>query len=473
MHAVVSRGGRSGGLAGCSVAIAMSFAAPGHAADMAFGSTAGGAPVHRCDLDGFIELPSTDICFKIGGHARLVSGAIDKNWTGDDNYYIYNIAVDGYRAGSSGTLPNLIAGFQTQTFQTYGQGRVNFDARTRTEYGTVRAFVEAQADDDESRTGGGLDLRHAFVQFGNWTFGKTWSTFVDRDARIRRADPYKVVGDPSGSMRRSQVRFTQDFGGGISLALAAEDQEYNSPDAAIVGLGPYAPIAIPAATALSVVNDSSGMPDFVAALKWEREGVGSAQISGAVHQNKFAEQQTIGGVPVQSFSDDQFGFAALFGLALNVPTGAKDKFTFIAMYADGASNYQQDLFGTNTDVVWGRCGAVNCIVDNVTKASVNSSYTHYWTKTVSTTIGAGYGKTGYGATGTATAGVLGAPGVLNVSSFEGVANIQWEPVTNTTLLLDVHYGHVDYNGFDVNPVQPGIQDSQGAWTAILQFTREF
>ena len=99
--------------------------------------------------------------------------------------------------------------------------------------------------------------------------------------------------------------------------------------------------------------------------------------------------------------------------------------------------------------------------------------TMFFVPTVSTSIAAGFARTDYGAFGTATTGQLGAPGVLTVDSFEGLFNIQWEPVPRTSFLLDIHYGHIDYNGFDVNTVDPGIQDSQGAWAAVLEITRRF
>jgi len=429
--------------------------------------------VYRCSISGFIALPSSDICLKIGGHARLITAALDKHWLGTNSYFVRNIAVDGYRGASSGIIPTVNFGFQNQTLQMTAQGRINFDTRKATDHGVIRGFVEGQFRDNESRSGGAFSLRHAFVQFGNWTVGKTWSTFLNRDARIRRASPYKFVGDNSESIRLNQIRYTRRFAAGISLAVAVEDQDYNAPSAAVVGIGPFAPLAKPGVTSTSVVNGRNDLPNLVGALKWEDEGIGSAQISGVVRQNSFAEVQTIGGATAPSAYDSALGYGAQFSLALKAPTGKGDKVTFMAMYLGGASSYQQDLYGTGTEVVWGRCGATNCILDTVTKASISSSFTHYWTPTVSTTIAAGYAQTNYGALGTATTGQFGAPGILRVNSFEALFNIEWEPVQHTLFLLDLHYGHIDYNGFDLNVVDVGIQDSQGAWAAVLQITRRF
>src|SRR5690606_21389104 len=136
---------------------------------------------------GFLELPGTDICFKVGRFASLVVYASADQWDLANTGAAYGIVPDGH------TL--------TDTVGMYAYGRVNFDARTSTEYGTVRAYVELQAYDNDTRTGGSLDLRHAFVQFGNWTFGKTWSTFLNLDSSPVYSDAFTVTGD--NYMRRN------------------------------------------------------------------------------------------------------------------------------------------------------------------------------------------------------------------------------------------------------------------------------
>ncbi len=40
-------------------------------------------------------------------------------------------------------------------------------------------------------------------------------------------------------------------------------------------------------------------------------------------------------------------------------------------------------------------------------------------------------------------------------------------------MLDVHYGHIDYNDFDLDPSIAGIQDAQGAWAGTLELTQRF
>lgn len=174
-------------------------------------------------------------------------------------------------------------------FQMYGYGRVNFDARTSTEYGTVRAFVEMQAYDDDARTGGPFELRHAFVQLGNWAFGKTWSVFLHLDSSPVYSDFVTVTGD--NYIRRNQIRYTQSFGNGLSTTIAIEDQNYDAPYA-LNATGIF--LTPPGAN--FVVNDRNDLPDVVANIFVEGEW-GNAQLSGALHSNKYREVDGAGLAP--------------------------------------------------------------------------------------------------------------------------------------------------------------------------------
>ncbi len=434
----------------------------------------GPMPVQRCTLDGFIQLPGSDVCLAISGYARLDVTAIDKNWLGTDGYEVDGIAVNGNSVAPSGVVPTTSTGFRDDTIEMYSEGRLSFDARSATDYGTVRAYVQAEVVDDESRSGGDVELRHAYVQFGNWLFGKTYSTILLSEAGPDYSDPYTVVGDNSTNIRRNQIRYTQPLGQDLSLRLAVEDQNYDTPTAAIVGLGPLMPLVAPGVTSYAVDNDANDWPDLVAALRWSRDGVGSWQVAGALHQNSFVEVPSFGNLPVPGAGDSDLGFALLFGLALDLPTGEGDTFTFLANYTDGASQYLQDVFGDSANITWGRCSPTsNCILDRVTKWSVVSSLTRAISAQWQATVGAGYAETNYGALGTATSGLLGAPGVLDVASLEIFANVVWNPVPKTTFMLDVHYGRIDFGGFDLDATLPGVQSAQGAWAATFEVTRRF
>jgi hypothetical protein len=399
----------------------------------------------------------------------------EDQWFGDEFYRPDFIVPDGH------TLVDRV--------QMYGQGRVNFDARTSTEYGTVRGFVEMQASDNDTRTGGGFALRHAFVQFGNWTFGKTWSTFLHLDSSASTTDPYVIIGD--NFMRRNQIRYTQSFGNGFSLAVALEDQNYTAPTA-VIGGGLY-PFIVPFAP-YAVVNDRQSMPDIVANIRVDGDW-GNAQLSGALHDNRFRMTTPLGGVPAGTAgqqTDSELGWALLFGLVVNAPSvGEGDFFSFKAIYTDGAHQYFQDSLGGAgaagagvANVVWGACNVFTltggCIIDQITTWSVLAGFTHNWTPTFNTTLGGGYGNV----TGPDVLTNLFAPFAFASDSsndfWQVYLDFAWTPVPRTTFAFDIVYGNADYelpqSGGCIGPVAVcgfPVNDNDGAFSAAFQVTRSF
>jgi Porin subfamily len=428
------------------------------AADMIMDMKAPREPVYRCDIVGFIELPGTDICFRIGGYAALEVYAFEDQWPPSVGA-AFGIIPDGH------TLED--------TFGMYAFTHVNFDARTQTEYGTVRAFIEGELTDNDTRTGGQFGLRHAFVQFGNWTFGKTWSTFLHLDSSPIYSDVVTVTGD--NYMRRSQIRYTQTFGEGWSVSVAIEDQNYDYPYA-LRATGAWAPVA-----ANAVVNDRNEAPDLVANIRADGDW-GNAQLAGALHRNEYREVNA-SGLPVNA-SDSDVGWALLGGAMINTPfSGEYDYFTIKGIYTNGATQYNQDNFLYSGNVVWGNCafpgGASDCIMDDVTTWSVLASHTHFWTYEVYTTIGAGYQNVEAPLT-SFNPFVASLASDFEMDTYEIFGNISWKPVPRTTFMLDLHYGHVDFNGAGTsggvfNPfiVDPAANDSQGAFLLALDIRRTF
>lgn len=441
-----------------------------NAADMIMDVKAPREPVYRCDITGFIELPGTDVCFKIGGYAGLEVYAFEDQWPPSVGA-AYGIIPDGH------VLEN--------TMGMYAFTHVNFDVRTATEYGTVRAFIEGELTDNDTRTGGSFGLRHAFIQFGNWTLGKTWSTFLHLDSSPIYSDVVTVTGD--NYMRRNQIRYTQTFGNGWSMAVSVEDQNYAYPYSlrATGLLGPVTAFCgVP--NGCAVVNNRNEVPDVVANLRVDGDW-GNAQLSGALHNNKFRDV-FFGAAPAPvpgNQTDSEIGWALLGGAMVKTPaTGEYDYFTLKGIYTNGATQYNEDNFLYTANTVWGACNrlvpaAGDCIVDTVTTWSVLASHTHFWTDRVYTTVGAGYQNV------TAPISAFN-PFVATLASdfemdtYEIFGNISWRPVAQTTFMLDVHYGHVDFNGagtaggvFNPFVVNPLADDSQGAFLVALDIRRSF
>jgi hypothetical protein len=146
-------------------AAGLCVAAGAQAADLPVQKAAPVEYVRICTAvgEGFFYIPGTDTCLRIGGRVRAERTAIETFDRRDDGI--------GFLA----------------------RGRLNVDARTQTEYGTLRAFLRYEitrstaayldsgsalngvGDPGQSRTGPNLD--RAFVQFGGLTAGRIQSFF--------------------------------------------------------------------------------------------------------------------------------------------------------------------------------------------------------------------------------------------------------------------------------------------------------
>src|SRR5690606_35246293 len=88
--------------------------------------------VRVCDAfgTGFFYIPGTETCLKVGGYARF--------------------QVDVNRGTGFGTGTNN----RTSDWDAMSRGQINFDARTETELGALRSFIDLRGDADNSSSAG-------------------------------------------------------------------------------------------------------------------------------------------------------------------------------------------------------------------------------------------------------------------------------------------------------------------------------
>lgn len=71
-----------------------------------------------------------------------------------------------------------------------------------------------------------LRIRHAYLNYGNWLIGQTWSNFAVPDYMPETVDALAYAG---GAVKRTpQVRYTAKFSPQTNLVVAAEDPKDNS-----------------------------------------------------------------------------------------------------------------------------------------------------------------------------------------------------------------------------------------------------
>jgi len=429
---------------------------------------------------GFYYIPGTDICLRVGGYV----------WS--------EYEVNDLGAGALSTTAGAIGGdFIRNRADDWTSFRVRFDmifdARTNTEYGTLRSYASVgwqwttnldgfQQQQLPATTGNyAWYYDRAFIQFAGLTFGYVGSFFD--------FDPSLVLSQQTSKSFKfaPAIAYTAQLGSGISASVSMEDSTTRRTHIQTTGVlagaftqgyfGPSSTInignnilVVPIALQNSgwAANSYAGqfMPDFIANLRVD-QAWGDAQVSGAIHQLK----ATLGGagqtlidsvgavapIPGLPLAKDKYGYAALAGINLKLPMlGAGDSFQVEGAWARGAVDYtgtSANPYSNNTGVGF-RKGAIGPVIDLMdafigsdqqlhlsTAYSINAELRHFWTPTLRSSVAYGYNKytapaRSQGACGANVAGngdnCAYPDGKINQVS----ANLIWSPVPKLDLGLE-------------------------------------
>ena len=198
------------------------------------------------EFPGAFKVPGSDAALRIGGLVRVNWVSTYDSLLVDDRFQTSAIPVAGSPEASRGGRVNVIA----------SPSRFNFDLRTPTGVGYMRAFIEGDFAGDSNT----LRLRHAYGQWRRALFGQTWSTFSDPEA-----EPDGIDFEGLNAIvlfRQPQIRWSLPVGERFQMALALEDPR-------------------PDLTGATGVNQ---VPDFVTRLRFEPRLGGHVQLSGVVRQ---------------------------------------------------------------------------------------------------------------------------------------------------------------------------------------------
>jgi len=153
---------------------------------------------------GSIPIPGSSAAIKFGGFVKMnIVESFDPIGT-TDRFIVGTIPVPQEGGSNNATL-------------TVSQSRLSVEMRDTTQYGAVRAFLEA----DFSGNNDTFKLRHAFGQYKSFLIGKTWSTFMDTRSRPEDLDREGINGQIF--IRQAQVRYFPKIGQDWHLLLSAED----------------------------------------------------------------------------------------------------------------------------------------------------------------------------------------------------------------------------------------------------------
>jgi hypothetical protein len=397
---------------------------------------------------GFYYIPGTDTCIKIGGFVRA-----EMNFNANTSFAEFNRVNFDSRA--------------TNFTNTRARFAISADARTQTEYGTLRSYlIIAEQIDTGTPTSnpgfsvGGSDVRTwsnaGFIQLAGFTAGATTS-FFDFDT-FSYSNQTNVLGSNWGGSGVDLFAYTAQFGNGLSASISAEGGGGEGRRSHIYSVG--------GDTQAGYAGRQ--VPDFVGNIRID-QAWGSAQIMGAIHQVHALSYAATGFGPAP---DDRVGWAAGAGLKLNLPFfGSKDYAIAQFTYSEGALVYVgsglagiagagavaaylvqtgtpgtdlRSAYGPVFDATYGVTGDLD-----LTKAwSITGGFEHWWAANVRTSLYGAYGKIDYSDTSSArlaaaSAGGAGGLGFGGTSAdwalWQVGSRTVWTVVPNLDLSVDIMY----------------------------------
>ncbi|WP_299471830.1 porin [uncultured Roseibium sp.] len=335
--------------------------------------------VRVCDAYGsrFYYIPGTETCLRVGGRLRtqfVVNNVLDDgNWGNRDQ--------DGY--------------------SWLTRGYAYLDARTATEFGTLRAYVALRMDITNGVAGEKLDA--GYIQWGGLTAGYLGSNFNIYTGQVFMG----VVTRDWSDSTMNQIAYTAAFGNGFSATIALEDRSGRE-------VGAYG---------------GTRAPDVVAALGLS-QGWGSAQLSGALHQvyPDVANNNATGG-------EDNYGWAIGAGVNINLPfANSGSNLFFQGFYADGALSY----IGNG---ITGVTGVSDYTGDDTNSGfSVSAGVYIQATPTIGLAADGSYAQVDMDQNA--------AIGDVDRWAIDG--SVQWEPVSGFVMGADIGYANTNVDGINGN-----------------------
>ncbi|WP_170181699.1 porin [Phreatobacter stygius] len=469
--------------------------------------------VRICDTygAGFFFIPGTDTCLRIGGFVRVD--------------YTVN-TTPGSRATGSTAVPGqrvLGTSYFDSLYGTSARLTLNFDARSNTEYGLLRAFGQFSAyrgqfdgafssqglvnsGTHQSPRASAINVERAFIQFAGFTFGFSASFFNFYQGDVQ------LSGNFAATARSTTVlAYTASFGSGFSATVSLEDSMYRRYGNQDVWVDNAAganitPLTRPLSGVYGLTYGAQKVPDIVANLRVD-QAWGSAQIMGALHQLTdygYAGTTTtqIPALTGQNFGNptnaagDKFGWAVGAGVRLNLDMLARGDVLWLqAVYADGALDYAfgtanqggdrqtisgaGNLSGVNAlnsqlrdAVVANNLGGVpvvgNASIQTTKAWSVAAGFRHFWTPALRSSIFGAYSDINQPAA---------AVGLSDIKYWNVGVNTIWSPVRNLDLGLEVVYHNI--NARTQAGLVPAIsgggvpRGQEGAWVGTLRVQRNF
>jgi hypothetical protein len=234
--------------------------------------------VRVCDVygAGFFYIPGTETCLQISGYV----------------WYTIGVRDSGVNTAFAGDA------WQADQWNKQTRARLNFDARSETEWGTLRGYARLQGT-GLNTVQPGVILDQAFIELGGLRVGQTESAWVQsQGAGVATFGSHTWVGMNYGFQVRQLISYSFQGGNGIHATLSLEHND--TPD--------------------------TFMPDVVGV-------VGMNQAWGGVWAKAAYDHD------IDDSGVGDSGWAAQLGAQINVPNAPGSSLRVIGYYADNDNAY--------------------------------------------------------------------------------------------------------------------------------------
>jgi len=442
-----------------TIAFLVGTAAAAYATDLPSKRAAPVNYVKVCDSygAGFFTLPGTDTCIHVGGMVR------------SDTFYVP--AKDVYKV-TNGAQAIATPAATENTLGYEVRGRIDIDARTQTEDGTLQTVISSRL----GRTGGALQssaapsgttqsattttpiLEAAYLRWNGITAGIARDNFQFMPVVTYTGNQHWA----SFSNGAQQLAYTALLGGGLSATVAIQNP--NDTAAAPVGV-----------SALSTVYNTNRSPQLNGRVDYEQSW-GSLAVMGAARQVNAVDPT--GAV----YNKNANVWAAGAGAKINLPMLAQGDFiAFTGAYANGMTEYttsygdnklsanvQRDVSGyviNQPSVVYFADG-----IQTVKSWSVGADLKHYWAPQWASNVFASYGQITAPAEDAAVVWD-GKTGFGNAKMWSVGTNLTYSPVKDFDIGVEGIYSNMSQ---DVRYTTTAVNNvSDNNWTARLRLERRF
>ncbi|MGB3500397.1 MAG: porin, partial [Mesorhizobium sp.] len=381
--------------------------------------------VRVCDAygAGFFYIPGTETCLKISGYVWYQIGASSFDPT----------------LASNNIVPSSATGILGDGWGKSVRARLNVDARSETEWGTLRSYIRMQADWNGVGDGP-VAIDQAYIELAGFKMGYSESFWVDSgNGGPSNYGSHSWSGMNYGYQQRALIGYRFESNGFFG-ALSLEDDALSSFGSSRNAAG---------AVVIPGYNGADYVPDVVAKI-----GFGGGW--GAVWAKVGFDSDRTNTYTIGTGQEGDSGWGAQIGAQFNMPNMPGSSLRLIGYYADSDNRFGTGSpFGTLLNYAPVAAGTVTALAagtNGTAEWSILASYNQQFSETFGASVAVQYFNDFY------------FPGTdvgTGIDGWSAELSTVWFPVKDFEVRTELHYDTIDAPGVD------------GTVSGFLRFTRYF